>query len=162
MGVNIFLPRAKSITRIAAGKRAQAGGERWQTLFHNCAIRQGFHCIRIPDGCKQAGKKLLRVQTPFDFVLSGKGARMAFIDTKSCKTKRFAASGKVAHQIRDLLALENHSHIAGYLVLFSTSGEVVFFSAYQLHAMIERSSLGPEDGKIIGLATGFDINKVFA
>lgn len=161
MGINIYALRTKSITRIAAGRRAQKLGDRWQTLFHNSVMRQGFHCIRIHDGCKTAGRKLIRMPQAFDFIVSGSGCQALFVDTKAGYTKRFGASWRTDHQIRELSHLESHGHKSGYIVLFSTSSEVVFFSASKLKAMKPRESLGVEDGVILGTEMNFDLRKIF-
>lgn len=149
------------MTRVAAGRQAQAKGERWQTLFQNSAVRQGFHCIRIPDGCRTVQRRLIRVPSPFDFIISKTGLTCAFLDTKTCKTRKFAFSGKVAHQVYNLNLLEKHGLKAGYLVHFQTSSEVVFFPASKLSGMLERTSLGAEDGIILGIEMNFSLERLF-
>lgn len=161
MGSNIFARRNVSMTRRIAGKKAQSSGARWENMFFSSAFRAGLHPIRIENGCKTAQGRLIRVRQPFDWILSCEGLRAAFIDTKTCKSKRFSFSGKVDHQVDQLSLLEKHGHVAGYLVLFSTSGAVVFFKASQLKNMLSRTSLTPEDGQHIGREMDFDLKRIF-
>lgn len=145
----------------ARGKKAQAIGKVWESIFQNAAKKQGFVCIRIEDGCRSAYMKLIRVRQSFDFVLSFKGLPVAFIDTKTVKSANYTASMVTAHQVADLALLEANGSYAGYLVLFQKSNQVVWYSASQLKNLQARESLTPSDGILLGKESDFCLKMIF-
>lgn len=145
----------------ARGKKAQAIGAMWENIFHSAAQRQGFTCIRIENGCKNAGGTLIRVAQKFDFILSLKGHKACFLDTKTVKASNYSASMITSHQIDSLAKLEQDGHLAGYLVLFQKSNQVVWYSASQLKNLQARESLTPSDGKVLGKESDFSLKLIF-
>lgn len=151
----------KNFNRIIAGKKSKSRGEYWEALVRSVAYRQGFGVIRIPDGCRQVSAvKLLRVKTPFDFVLVKQPSISIFVDTKTTKAKAFCFSALTTHQIEALMDCEKAGFDAGYLVHFQTSDEVVFFSAITLNRLGMNASLKPNEGLIIGREQAFDLNQI--
>lgn len=145
----------------ARGKKAQQIGLVWESIFQNAAKKQGFVCIRIENGCKSAYMKLIRVRQPFDFILSFKGLPAVFIDTKTIKASNYSASMIVEHQVKDLALLEGCNHLAGYLVLFQKSNQVVWYKASQLKSLQARESLSPEMGILLGSESNFNLKLLF-
>lgn len=139
--------------RVKAGKLANRKGLRFEQFLINSARICGFKPIPIPDGCEtvrdRSGRlKLLRVQTPFDFILIGQNQSI-FIDTKITQGKTFPHSAIKHHQLR---YLEDCSEAgpSGYLVYFESTNEVVFFSSQKLASCTKGHSLKPLDGLILG------------
>ena len=143
------------------GRKAQAHGKEWESIFHLQAVKQGLVCIRINDGCKSTGYKLIRVRQAFDFILSFDKYPACFIDTKTVKTTNYSASMVTSHQVADLAKLEAHGHFAGYLVNFTKTNQIVWFSATQLKQLTEGMSLKPSDGLLLGTEGAFDLKLLF-
>lgn len=145
--------KPKSLNRVRAGKIAQKKGQRFETFIKNCAFASRFFPIQIPDGCDtkrgpNGRPVLLRVQTPFDFILIGH-QQAIFLDTKTTQDKSFSHSKIKHHQLINLLEASKAGP-AGYLVLFETLRLVVFFSAQKLQSIQARQSLKPQDGLVLG------------
>lgn len=133
----------------------------FENIVYSTAWRQTFHPCRIPDGCKQlSNTKLIRVKSPFDFILAAPNGRCIFIDCKTTKAKKFNFSSIVEHQIDMLFGFEKCGHKAGYLIHFQETNDVVFFSASQFISN-KRGSLGPMDGLVIGKEMDFNLRKIF-
>lgn len=120
-------------------------GALFENLFENRAKRGGITVTRMPDGCRQLGKdKLIRVATPFDWILSYQG-QACLIDTKTTDGDRFPFSKIEAHQARELLKHHEAGTIAGYVIWFRLSDEVVFIGA-NLLADVSFRTLAPKPG----------------
>lgn len=109
---------------------------------------------RMPDGCKVLrDNKLIRVKTPFDWILSHQG-RTALIDTKTCTTSSFPNSKIETHQVTDMLCHEQNGIMAGYVIWFRESDGVIFVPASTLCELIKRRGSIPENHpKAIHLGT---------
>jgi len=145
--------KQKAINRVRAGKVAQKKGQRFEIFIKNCAFASRFFPIQIPDGCDTkrgpGGRTvLIRVQTPFDFILIGH-QQAIFLDTKTTSATTFSHSKIKHHQLINLLEASKAGP-AGYLVLFESKRLVVFFSAQKLQSIQPRQSLKPQDGLILG------------
>lgn len=103
---------------------------------------------------------MLRVATPFDYILSAPG-RAGFFDTKSTGADAFGYAMVTAHQLSALLELEGRGHVAGYVVLYQRLNIVAFFSASQLNVLQPRQSLRPEQGLVLGSLLSLDLNRLF-
>lgn len=129
-------------------------------IFHACRF-QGLTLVEIPPGCRQAGTQLIRVKSPFDFIVSAPRGLVAFLDAKTVIAKTFSFSSLTDHQVATLASLEAHSHVAGYLVCFRSQDIVSFFKASKLQSLVGKKSLTPEDGLILGKENRFEMIKIF-
>jgi penicillin-binding protein-related factor A (putative recombinase) len=87
---------------------------------------------RIPDGCKQlSGGKIIRVTTPFDFVVTYK-SKSAFVDTKTIDGECFHYSSIKEHQVSEMILHENYGAIAGYVIWFRQIDVIIFVPAHIL------------------------------
>lgn len=148
------------LKRRIAGKKAQKNGDAWEGTFYNCAIKQKTTIIRIPNGCITRGGMIIRVKSPFDWIVSIEN-KAAFIDTKFTKSTNYSKSMVTDHQISEMIKLENDNHIAGYLVLFQKSNQVVFYKASQLKNLQARESLSPDMGILLGSEANFNLKLIF-
>ena len=112
-------------------RKRQAFGDLFETVFLRTCRGNGVAITRIPDGCKQVGKRIIRVKTPWDWALSYNG-RSAFIDTKTVDKVSFAYSSVTDHQVRALHTHEAAGAVAGYVIWFRPSDQVVFIPASRL------------------------------
>lgn len=88
--------------------------------------------------------RLIRVKSPFDYIVVG--PKTLFIDAKSCSAALFPAVHITPHQLRDLMALTNRGHVAGYLVNFVKFGMFSFFGSDQIQESFEtRKGMKPEN-----------------
>lgn len=136
-------------------------GKLWENILFSTAFRQGLLPIRIEDGSKTVGGKIIRVQQKFDFIISAPNALNCFLDTKTSKSDRYSYSMVKTHQIESLAKLEANGNKAGYLVLFQGCNKVVFFKASVLKNLQNRESLGIEDGLVIGSELNFNLRMIF-
>lgn len=115
------------------------------------ATSAGIRVTRLPDGCKQIGPgKLIRVRSPFDWILSFKG-KTALLDTKTISGKTFPYSAIDDFQAHILYAHEMEGAIAGYVVEIRGENRIIFLKASQLMSKLgQRGSFKPEDGLDLG------------
>jgi len=151
------------VSRSRIGWKAQKLGSQFEMFLEHACKFSRVDCVRIPDGCRKvragSGIRLLAVKTPFDYILAFKG-RVAFLDTKSCGSDRFPYSRVEAHQLEALRKLGRHA-IAGYLVYFSESKIICFFSWSRLLDLKPRQSLGISDADLAQGAHTVNIAELF-
>ncbi len=139
--------------RVVGGRLAKAQGQGFENLVLGNADKCGYYAIQIPTGCKVlAANKLIRVPTPFDFVLASPRGQVLFFDAKTLAKGRFRTSAKFGHQVDHLRNLAMIGHHAGFLVWFRDVNAVRWYNG-----LLDFSkSLGPEEG--IDLGTGHEID----
>lgn len=151
-------------TRRLAGLTAKRNGQNFENIFHAACYRQGMAVTRIPDGCRQVGPtKLLRVKTPFDWVVSYKD-HTALIDTKTINAGTVGNASVVEHQVIDMLRHEIQGTKAGYVIWLRKLERVLFIPASILHkALGIRGSIAPTvDGAVdLGSIQDLDPRKIF-
>ena len=149
-------------TKRTAGALAKRKGQNFEAYLNHAAHIQKFFPIRIPDGCKMTigrqGLKLIRVQTPFDFILIGQ-QQSIFLDTKTTEANTFPYSQIKWHQLQNLLEASKAGP-SGYLIHFETLKQVVFFHAQTLQSVKKQTSLTPKDGVILGTIYDFKLSKI--
>lgn len=148
--------------RRIAGIRAKQMGLAWENLFESNAYHAGCGVIKIPDGCRQVGKgKMIRVKTPFDFVIM-KSGKSIYLDTKTTLGTRWTFSDCDRHQMYWLEMCAKAGHRAGYMVEFRALKRIVFFSIARLSRLQPRESLSPDDGLQISVADDrLDLGRLF-
>jgi len=140
-----------SLKRRIGGKRAKSHGDEFEAIVKSAGALDGFHVIRMPDGCKVIGpNKLMRVRTPFDFIFVKSRKETFFADTKTTEGKSFSHSQITPHQLDELLKIELNGGIAGYIVYFRETNEIVWFSSSKLNSISRGESLKPEEGVLLG------------
>ena len=151
----------KKLENRVRGLKAKREGKSWENTFESFCNLTGVNCIRIPDGCRSLGKfKLMRVKSPFDFVL-GYGDKIACVDLKS-----FGSGKNLTHSQIDSNQLHNlhkisRDGIAGYVVNFRSIDKIVFFSATQMLNIMKNNSLSYEEGMPLGSSIEMDPKKLF-
>lgn len=149
--------------RRVGGKKAQHNGAQFEALFATACARQAIIATRIPDGCKQTKIGLIRVKSPFDWVLSFNGTT-ALIDTKTIAGKSFPNSLIDTHQALTLVRHDIEGTKAGYVMWLRQTDEFVYVSAKILcQAMQSRGSLGPDTPgvKKLGINPLVDLKLIF-
>lgn len=151
------------------GSKSQAFGSLFETVFMKaCQSLSDIAVTRIPDGCRQFRTSIVRVPSPWDWVITHKG-QTALLDTKTVQGDSFPISAVTRHQIEEL---SNHGHrgaISGYIVWLRKQGEVIFLpSDVLMHAVIKNQrgsfSKSHESAILLGSLTvcvEFDIRKIF-
>lgn len=147
------------------GIKSQAFGVLFESLFETACKARGVHVTRIPDGCRSVGKKIIRVRTPWDWVLSYEG-KTALIDTKTVSGRKFSYSGIVDHQMNELCYHAEQGTLGGYIIWLRQTDEVLFVrSNHLLKSYGQRGSFGLGDLKsdVLGYLRDrtFDIRKIF-
>lgn len=152
-----------SFTKRLAGKRAQQNGAQFEALFQAACARQAIIATRIPDGCKQTSRGVIRIQTPFDWVLSYQG-RAALIDTKTMQDKSFANSKINPAQALALVRHDVEGTKAGYVVWLRETDEFIYIPAKILcQAMMERGSTSSKTPgvKLLGINPLVELKAIF-
>jgi len=123
-------------------------GAHWEIRFQNRCRVQGIACTRIPDGCKQvAPQKLIRVKSPWDFVLSFRGIT-ALIDTKTTTGSAFSHSKIDPSQVLNMFEHEAQGIRAGYVIELKETQTVIFVPSSILRTRFKagkRGSIEPND-----------------
>lgn len=150
------------LRRRIAGKQAKSHGEEFENILKANAYVAGFEVLRIPDGCRQVGhNKLIRVRSPFDFVFIKSKTEIVFIDAKSTNNKTFSKSAISEDQLHNLSAIEKKGHIAGYIIYFRSTNQIIFFSVAKLKQLAPRQSLQAVDGTYLGNRFRIDLGLIF-
>jgi penicillin-binding protein-related factor A (putative recombinase) len=144
------------------GNQSQAFGDLFETIFLMQCRAQGVSITRIPDGCRQAGKKIIRVKTPWDWVITYRN-KTALIDTKTVQGDSFTYSAITHHQVDELLAHEKHGAIGGYVIWLRKANQVHFISARALAGVRgNRGSFSQDHPSMLFLGSeSFDIRRIF-
>ena len=157
----IRLGKFKSRTRVVAGKKAKTRGQQWENLLRSSAGFEGWYTVRLPDGCKQISQNnIIRVKTPFDFIFVRNGNAI-FADAKTTKAKNFSRSMIDPFQVKELAAISNQGLVAGYIIRFELTDQVIFFHSHVLLAVRPNSSLDPKDGIVLGNSREISLEKIF-
>lgn len=145
------------------GKLAKKQGQEFEQLFKTTSENKGFLVYPIPPGCKRISlTKLIAVKTPFDYIVVNQFGDVGFFDVKSFKSKTVSFSMLKEHQVEALYNAHIRHVVAGYVVHHTPLDLVVFYDALKLNGMAPRSSIGQEEGTIIGVGDNFDLNLVFS
>lgn len=151
----------KNYRNIIGGRQAKARGDAFENILATSASRTNWDIIKIPLGAKQvSADRLIRVQTPFDFVFIKK-EKVIFCDSKTTKNKTFTFSSITNHQLKELLICESHGHKSGYIVNFTEYKKTVFFSATQLNNLQKNNSLRPSDGILVGENYIINLDRIY-
>lgn len=151
-------------TRIRAGIKAQGFGELFERIFKRLE-RDHLTITRMPDGCRHMrGNKIIRVKTPFDWIVSYKDFTGLF-DTKTTETDSFAHSAIVSHQVLTLAKHHRNGTHAGYVLWFRKTDSVIFMPASQLLEISSvRGSINEKNPHATLLGTvrdGIDLSRIF-
>jgi penicillin-binding protein-related factor A (putative recombinase) len=142
----------------SAGLRAKRTGDYFENLLMFFAGRAGFNFIKIPSGCKTVGgTKLIRVKSPFDFILSSKELTI-FCDAKTTEANSFSFSQIDQDQVRNLALVKNDFSLSGYIIAFGD--EVEFFSVEQLKDVKPGKGLKRGSGIYMGAKQGIEFSKL--
>lgn len=126
------------MTRRIAGQRAKRNGDYFENLIMFFANHAKFNFIKIPSGCKTVGTKLIRVKSPFDFILV-RNDWTIFCDAKSTNGNTFSYSMIDQDQVRNLTLVNTDKNCSGYIINFN--GEVYFAPVILLRSIKPRQSL---------------------
>lgn len=149
--------------RRIAGQKAQSNGALFEKMFETHCHRVGVVATRMPDGCKQVGPKIIRVKTPWDWIVSLNG-KTALIDTKTCLDAGFRHSSIQDHQVSEMLAHEMTGVLAGYVIWLRKSDMVIFLPATELCELMRfKGSVTEKHPRaiILGDARAMDPKKLF-
>lgn len=155
----------KQARRVAAWK-SQRIGKSWENILRHACRVQLVELVRIPDGCRQVGPRLVRVKSPFDWIMASPpieigdaaaGCYSAHVDTKTITGAKLARCDLPQHQLEDLVRL-NRASVTGFLVWFRPSDRVVFFDA---QVALLRTSIPMEEGLDIGTVDDMDLLKLW-
>lgn len=144
------------------GGKSKAFGNMFEDMFQQNCRSNGVAITRIPDGCRQAGKHIIRVKTPWDWVLTYKH-KTALIDTKTVNSDVFNCSLITEHQVRELHQHERLGAVAGYVIWLRESNRVFFIPAGALANEMKRvGSFSDAHPQAIYLGTQmFDVRPIF-
>lgn len=146
------------------GRVQKSFGDTFEQLFFLiCNRTSGLAITRFPDGCRVVGQnKLVRVKTPWDWVLSYNG-RTALIDTKTTEGNSFPNSKIESHQIEEMVS---HSvagtNSTGYVIWFRKPDGVYFASSTLLNNLLNvRGSVKPDMLQFLGKSSTFKPQNIF-
>lgn len=145
-------------------RHSQAIGKNFESVFSQICTYQNIICTRIPDSCKQLGSRIIRVPSPFDFIITSPIHGHAFIDTKTTNNKSFPPSAIHEYQVKVLSRHAVNQFKAGYIIHFRQSDEVIYINGDKLlHSYLNKISIIPTLDYVIhlGTLTRLDINKIF-
>lgn len=138
------------------GVHGQKTGAYFERLFQFQAERRGVITTRMPDGCKVLPRKLVRVPTPWDWIVSFPPSAFALLDTKT-NEKKFPHSLIVSHQVTEM---SRHASVkTGYVIWLRAPGVVLFVPTYVLlRCMRIRGSIDADTVGAISLGGSGDMD----
>ena len=147
----------KSNKRVFGGRLAQIRGKSYENMLEHAARGNGCSILNLPShGGRFISKKMTaRQKMPFDCII-GLGGKTAVLDVKSVKKDTnfsFSQIHEKPHQLISLIlfyAGGNGCVNAGMIVFFEKHKKCVFFNTRQLSKVTPRSSIGPDEGLLIG------------
>jgi penicillin-binding protein-related factor A (putative recombinase) len=148
-----------TIKRIISGHKSKSNGDKFEAALMHSAWLKGWAVIKIPSGCKQAGKQLIRVRTPFDFVFA-KNGHVIMADAKTTLAKSFGYASITQHQLQELLKFEKQGVTAGYIINWATADQVRFYSASQLSLLKPNQGVNTSSGTLIGTSRIADLDEI--
>lgn len=135
-------------------------GNGFEGRFSDACKLGGWQVTRIPDGCKQLSAfKIVRVKSPFDFLLTIAPTLSLYCDAKTTIGDRFTYSAINQDQLSELLRIENSGHVAGFVIEFRQVNKVCFASASKLALLTLRESLKWSD--CVDLGPNIEIDRLF-
>ena len=153
-----------TLSRVRGGIDANAWGKAFENMVVRSGIKHGITVIRIPDGCETRrgarGPRVVRVRSPFDFVLLKRTQAVVF-DAKTTAETTFKYSNLTEHQLGSLKRCSEQAKNAGYLVFFRNFDEVVFYNIDILSALRPGKSVKPGDGMILGRSSSIGLDSLF-
>lgn len=145
------------------GKEAFDNGAEFESRFETMAALYGFAVTRMPSGCRQVGKRLVRVKTVLDWIIS-KSGQTILIDTKTTTAARFPHAKIESHQALGLSLHEHRDVRSGYVVELRKISRVIFIPASLLMTKLRAGpgSIGIGDPGVIdlGTSTNFDLRSL--
>jgi hypothetical protein len=140
------------MNRRISGKRAFDRGQGFELYLKRAMGLQGWHLIRIENGCRTigaGGRRMKRVRQPFDYVALGPHGIDLFFDCKRRgKGKRIVPSmftdESTKHQVQELSVVSTFKRHAGFVVMLDEIEEIFFVPVRdgQVH-IYEALSWGP-------------------
>lgn len=139
------------------GLKKKVHGDFFEALVEFFANADKLFIIKIPEGCKVAKGKLVRVKSPFDFMLNLKEATMLF-DAKTTMNKFFSYSAINQDQILNLAKMNNPSNFCGYVICFDKE---VGFAPVELLARVKpKTSININDCIYLGTVKQFSFKNL--
>jgi hypothetical protein len=153
----------KKIKARRARTLAQANGAMFESVFLKMCRLSGVAAQQFPTGCKTIKGRLIRVKTPWDWILSYRG-RSAFLDTKCSLDSVFPSSLITPHQIEALMPHERQGIPSGYVIWLRKFDRVFFIKASALEKLMftggSFDDTHPEATLLGGIQ--FDVRQIFA
>lgn len=142
------------MSRRLGGRLAQSHGAGFERVFMQMCAMHRVGCVQIPAGCRTAGKRLVRVKSPCDYVISYANVRTV-IDCKSLEGGNFTFSHVVPHQLNTFRTLQS----GGYVLRLK---DQVYFIPWQvLDKLKPRDSVNLEDCVHLGKEYIFNPRLIF-
>jgi len=139
------------------GLKKKVHGDFFEALVTFFAQADKLHIIKIPEGCKVTKGKLVRVKSPFDFMLNLGDITMLF-DAKTTIKKTFSYSSINQDQILNLAKMNNASNLCGYVICFDK--EVGFADVRLLAKVRQGESINVEDCIYLGTVKQFSFKNL--
>lgn len=142
------------MNRCLAGRKAQSSGAGFERVFMQMCAMHKVGCVQIPPGCRTAGKRLLRVKSPTDFIISHANVR-TIVDCKTIDSGNFSFSMIVPHQLAAFRELGS----GGYVL--RTKGLVYFIDWKLLAALKPHGSVDLRSAVLLGEEYVFNPRLIF-
>lgn len=150
-------------SKILAGRRAQHTGNAFEQMFETACYRQSIQFTRVPDSCKQLATRIIRIKSPFDYIITYQGVT-AVIDTKTKDADTFPNSMIDEDQVNNLAKHDQRPTRSGYVVYLRKAERIIFIPVKLLANLIGvRGSVDQcSDGVLdLGNLQGYDLRKIF-
>ena len=161
----IELKEAHKVLNQRRGHKSQAFGALFEEIFLRTCRTLRLTVTRFPDGCRQVHGKLIRIRTPWDWILTYLG-KSAFLDTKTLDGITFTRSHIVDHQVEEMVKHQLSGSIAGYVIWLRASNVVFFMDAVTLIEIRDSKTVSSFNqthpkAMYLGTSEGFNLRSLF-
>jgi len=137
-------------------------GSAFEELFKMVMVNQGWTVSKYGTEGRFVGKKFIPQKGKVDFLFYN-DRFIVHVDTKTITADTFYPDWMTDHQVAFLRNLNSRGHIAGLVIWFRETDQIVFYWGLQVSDhLVYRRPLRPSDGILMGKWRGFSFDPVTA
>lgn len=143
--------------------RNKVQGSNFEAILRGRAGAGGFKALRNELAFRYApGGRIVPMRADLDFRILSPSGKVAFCDTKVVATPYFLPSRMDRHQVARAMVYNAYRVPAGFVVLFTQSELVSFFTGQQIGRAHAKVRFTPAMGTPLGRLASFSLADVFA
>lgn len=137
-------------------------GRGFEEIVRRAAHSHGFFVKKNDLSCKlnYRGQPEL-TKSQLDYLLIAPGPMVGFFDCKTFQRDHFTYSQINRDQLEQAILFNERGVPAGFIVLFTRTRLVSYFTGFQIDLKGPRQHFAPGDGTALGLMEDFNLHRLF-